>query len=267
LNCVDMLHLAGGPAALLDALLWARDWATERRSTAPMQVRTRLLQQLLAMLSCCSWNLVQTQDTKASTQPTSLPLQQLVLLWTGGFGCLLCAASVAQEMVWKTRQAEAGGAMSADYLAHGEVPPALPQARLLQVLERVADVQADWPVEVRLLWRVLHCRSNAREVSRLWVRAPHMMQDLSSKADTARPVHELCIPGILAAPGTFCRTLQRSLLCNNCQVPPGISATTFVAACADALNEMRNADQLSLVQVEGAGKADIYRMVKEEMAS
>eukprot|EP00439_Symbiodinium_sp_Y106_P050425 s358_g6.t1 len=263
LNCVDMLHLAGGPAALLDALLWARDWATERRSTAPMQVRTRLLQQLLAMLSCCSWNLVQTQDTKASTQPTSLPLQQLVLLWTGGFGCLLCAASVAQEMVWKTRQAEAGGAMSADYLAHGEVPPALPQARLLQVLERVADVQADWPVEVRLLWRVLHCRSNAREVSRLWVRAPHMMQDLSSKADTARPVHELCIPGILAAPGTFCRTLQRSLLCNNCQVPPGISATTFVAACADALNEMRNADQLSLVQVEGAGKADIYRMEGE----
>ncbi|CAE7214831.1 PAT23 [Symbiodinium microadriaticum] len=267
LNCVDMLHLAGGPAALLDALLWARDWATERRSTAPMQVRTRLLQQLLAMLSCCSWNHVQTQDTKASAQPTSLPLQQLVLLWTGGFGCLLCAASVAQEMVWKTRQLEAGAAMSADYLAHGEVPPALPQARLLQVLERVADVQADWPVEVRLLWRVLHCRSNAREVNRLWVRAPHMMQDLSSKADIARPVHELCIPGILSAPGTFCRTLQRSLLCNNCQVPPGISATTFVAACADALNEMRNADQLSLVQVEGAGKADIYRMVKEEMAS
>lgn len=262
-----MLHLAGGPAALLDALLWARDWATERRSTAPMQVRTRLLQQLLAMLSCCSWNHVQTQDTKASAQPTSLPLQQLVLLWTGGFGCLLCAASVAQEMVWKTRQLEAGAAMSADYLAHGEVPPALPQARLLQVLERVADVQADWPVEVRLLWRVLHCRSNAREVNRLWVRAPHMMQDLSSKADIARPVHELCIPGILSAPGTFCRTLQRSLLCNNCQVPPGISATTFVAACADALNEMRNADQLSLVQVEGAGKADIYRMVKEEMAS
>ncbi|CAE7778813.1 PAT23 [Symbiodinium sp. CCMP2456] len=267
LNCVDMLHLAGGPAALLDALLWARDWATERRSTAPMQVRTRLLQQLLAMLSCCSWSLVQTQDTNASAQPTSLPLQQLVLLWTGGFGCLLCAASVAQEIVWKTRQLEAGGAMSADYLAHGEVPPALPQARLLQVLERVADVQADWPVEVRLLWRVLHCRSNAREVNRLWVRAPHMMQDLSSKADSARPVHELCIPGILSAPGTFCRALQRSLLCNNCQVPPGISATTFVAACADALNEMRNADQLSLVQVEGAGKADIYRMVKEEMAS
>ena len=61
--------------ALLEALLWARDWATERRCTAwglsyqlwsqgikppmaviteaPAQSRMQLLQQLLTLISCC----------------------------------------------------------------------------------------------------------------------------------------------------------------------------------------------------------------------
>ncbi|CAK9103285.1 unnamed protein product [Durusdinium trenchii] len=257
---VDVLRLAGGPAALLEALLWARDWSTERRSTAPAQARTHLLQQLLALLSCCCRNPI---GTDVSNEPTRLPLHQLVLLWTGSFGCLLKAASPAQEKVWRKRHAESGGVMSAEFLVRGELPPALPQARLCEVLQRVAEVQADWPMEVRLLWRVLHSRSTAREVSKLWMAAPYTMQDISSEVESA-PVHEMFIPGIIAASGTLSRSLQKCLLCTGCQVPPGVSPASFVAACADALNELRNADQLRQVRVQGPGAAAVQRLVQEE---
>lgn len=259
LNCVEVLRLAGGPSALLEALLWARDWATERRSTAQAQARTRLLQQLLALMSCCCRSPIGAN----STNECKLPLHQLILLWTGSFGCLLKAATPQQEKVWKKRELESGGAMSAEFLVRGDLPPALPQKRLCEVLQRVADVQADWPQEVRLLWRVLHSRSTAREVSKLWVAAPYMLQDTSSEAESA-PIHEIFIPGVAAASGTLSRSLQRCLLCNSCQVPQKVSAASFVAACADALNELRNADQLREVQVAGPGGAAIQRLVREE---
>ncbi|CAJ1390507.1 unnamed protein product [Effrenium voratum] len=180
LGCVELLRLAGGPSALLEAVLWARNWATERRSTAPARTRERLLQQTLALLSCCSWKPLDTGE--------QLSVQELVMLWTGGFACLLRAARPAQERVWRTRQES--GVMSAEFLARGELPPALPQQRLQQVLRSVADLQGDWPLEVRLLWRVLHSRSSAQEVSKLWVAAPYMLQDMSSEAGScARALH------------------------------------------------------------------------------
>lgn len=121
LNCVEVLRLAGGPSALLEALLWARDWATERRSTAQAQARTRLLQQLLALMSCCCRSPIGAN----STNECKLPLHQLILLWTGSFGCLLKAATPQQEKVWKKRELESGGAMSAEFLVRGDLPPAL----------------------------------------------------------------------------------------------------------------------------------------------
>eukprot|EP00913_Durusdinium_trenchii_P007352 g6911.t1 len=242
--------------------LWTVILHDQQESTAPAQARTHLLQQLLALLSCCCRNPI---GTDVSNEPTRLPLHQLVLLWTGSFGCLLKAASPAQEKVWRKRHAESGGVMSAEFLVRGELPPALPQARLCEVLQRVAEVQADWPMEVRLLWRVLHSRSTAREVSKLWMAAPYTMQEGSAVrlsresfqstgfSVESAPVHEMFIPGIIAASGTLSRSLQKCLLCTGCQVPPGVSPASFVAACADALNELRNADQLRQVRVQGPG--------------
>eukprot|EP00434_Breviolum_minutum_P020447 symbB.v1.2.018031.t1/scaffold1374.1/size123604/13 len=214
----------------------------------------QLLQQLLTLISCCCRNPI----GESGNESGRLPLHQLVLLWTGSFGCLLKAATPSQEKVWKKRQIESGGAMSAEFLVRGDLPPALPQETLRQVLQGVADVQADWPQEVRLLWRVLHSRSTAREVSKLWIAAPYMLQDMSSQVEAA-PIHEIFIAGIVAASGTLSRSLQRCLLCNSCQVPQGVAPASFVAACADALNELRNADQLRQIRVIGPGEAAVQR--------
>mmetsp|Transcript_60263 Transcript_60263/g.179490 ORF Transcript_60263/g.179490 Transcript_60263/m.179490 type:complete len:149 (-) Transcript_60263:63-509(-) len=147
----------------------------------------------------------------------------------------------------------------------------LPQEKFRLVILRIADVQEDWAPEVQTLWRTAHNRTAAREVSALWTQAPHLLQDLSESRPgvdlSSLPVHESLIQGIVSAPGTLCRSLQRALLCNNCHVPEGVTPTVFVTVCADALNEMRNADQLKLVRIGGPSGEALHRLVREEMAN
>jgi len=248
----DMLDLAGSLTALFEALLWARDWATDRRSTLAPAARTELLQQTLSLV--------------CTQQQAPVAASQAALLWTGAFGQLLLAPSQATELQWAAT-AEAHG--SAVKLAEGGVPQTLPLKRLLEVLLPVADVQEDWVPELQVLWRLGHCRSTAREVCSLWQAAPHLLGASASETGEGPgpPLHEHFIPGVVAAPGTLSRSLQRALLCGGCRVPEAVSPGAFMACCADALNEMRNAEQLKAVRVCGAAGPAIHRLVNDEMAS
>merc|ERR1712129_607399 len=134
----------------------------------------------------------------------------------------------------------------------------------------MGDVQENWATEVQALWRVAHSRSSAREVSGLWTAAPHLLQHLDRTgggANCAAPLHEDFIAGVVAAAGTLSRSLQRALVSTNSQVPEHIDPSAFVMSCADALNEMCNADQLCQVRVGGARGEAIQRLIKEEMAT
>jgi len=259
-NADDILRLVGGPAPLLETMIWARDWATDRRATVNPAARTRLLQQVLV--------LVCMQVQVAVTPP------QLAHLWTGSFGRLLRGPTLAQEEAWEEKAAGFGASgMSAEFLARDGLPAALPLEKLRQVIRQVADVQEDWAPEVQALWRTGHNRVTAKEVSSLWNAAPHLLQDLDApRAATApgaekcgAPVHDDFVRGVVAATGTLCRSLQRALLCNNCTVPEGVSPMTYVGACADALNEMRNAEQLNMICVRGDAGEAVHRIVCEEM--
>ncbi|OLP84766.1 hypothetical protein AK812_SmicGene34329 [Symbiodinium microadriaticum] len=214
--CVDMLHLAGGPAdehsALLDALLWARDWATER----------------------------------------------------------LCAASVAQEMACSL----AVVAKSADYLAHGElscpvdlrmvrVPAYLPQSVADQLVEkhtagyRFSDLSGKLQKEILLkeiapAWHADDTSSAVRGYIAV-KNAAHIVWPISDNKKK-----EGCAAAVESS------SLQADIV-NILDLMGFLWPDPYMNFAYQALNEMRNADQLSLVQVEG--KADIYRMVKEEMAS
>ena len=247
LEVLHLLRLAGGVTAMFETLMWARDWATDRHATASPSERAKLLQRLLV--------LVCVQDTLQVTQP------QVALLWTGSFGRLLRGGTPAHYEAWSRKTADSSGSMSVDFLAHGDLPHVLPLARLREVLLQVADVQEDWAPEVQALWRVNHGRSTAREVSSLWASAPHLLQDGPGKS---APVHQAFLPGIVTAPGTLCRSLQRALLCNKCQVPESINPTALVSCCADALNEMRNAGQLGGVSLDGPGAEAVQRLIREE---
>lgn len=255
-NVRDIVQLVGSPSSLCEALLWARDWATDRRATVSPAQRMQLLQQALA--------LVCVQDQVA------VSVQQLALLWTGSFGRLLRAPTLAEEELWEATISKSAS-LSAELLARSGLPSVLPLVKLRQVIQQVADVQEDWVAEVQALWRIGHSRTTAREVSSLWSVAAHLLQDASAAtkgiADKSRPVHECFIHGIVTAPGTLCRSLQHALLCNHCQVPESIAPTAFATSCADALNELRNADQLSMISVGGALGQAIHRLVHEETAS
>lgn len=260
-DVADIVRLVGGPSALLETLIWARDWATDRRATVSPVDRTKLLQRSLALIC------VQDQ--------IPIALQQLGLLWTGSFGRLMRGPTLAEETDWAVMFSGQGRAgVSAEALASwNALPPALPLLKLRQVIQQVADVQENWAAEVQALWRIGHSRSTAREVSGLWAAAPHLLQDLDRRggsangADGGVPVHEYFIGGIVAAPGTLSRSLQRALLSTSCAVPEHVTPSVFVTSCADALNEMCNADQLSQVRVGGACGEAIQRLVQEEMAT
>jgi len=120
---------------------------------------------------------------------------------------------------------------------------------------------------VQVLWRTGRRQATAREVSLLWTAAPHFFQDASAPSTAlGPPVHEYYLPGMVHASGTLCRSLQRALLCCNCEVPESLSPAALVSCCADALNEMRNAKQLDAVCIGGAASEIIRQLVREEMA-
>eukprot|EP00746_Dinoflagellata_sp_MGD_P098606 gnl/MRDRNA2_/MRDRNA2_39847_c0_seq1.p1 gnl/MRDRNA2_/MRDRNA2_39847_c0~~gnl/MRDRNA2_/MRDRNA2_39847_c0_seq1.p1 ORF type:complete len:247 (-),score=52.56 gnl/MRDRNA2_/MRDRNA2_39847_c0_seq1:48-704(-) len=214
--------------------------------------RTRILQQLIC-LAC-------VQDQCLIVGP------QLGLLWTGSFGQLLQAPTLADEEWWQEVMVRCSGGLVAERLVKDVLPCALPLGHLRSVMQHVADVQEDWPLEAQIMWRIGHSRATAREVSDVWLSAQHLLQDELASAEGSPVVHPYFLSGIIMASGILCRSLQRVLLCNGCCVPDTMTPAAYVAACADALHELRNSDDLrGVLRISGPGGDAVRRMALEEI--
>jgi len=219
-----------------DFVISAEIWSAQEEAT-PMVPR------LLAAMEWAQENAGDDRQTSSALSATSrddLLRRTLVLatlrgggspeqqgqLWSGVFAQLLTTPTEASEAAWES---------PAD---HQVLDTALPVSCLRQWLSLKEAHERTWPVEVRNLWSLLHCKAPASVLNALWAKNRVLLCTPGSQK-----LVPLTLSGIVHHEGgELDKELQHSLLTCGCTMPPGITDDDLLRVADAALRFLEPKD-------------------------